>query len=752
MAYNGSIRTFDTIAEIKLQKGSPSANINVLGYNTPGDGGGGEFYWDDVSTQSDNAGTIIQVTGLSTGRWKRIYHGAALNVRWFGAVSNGTNGEMDTTGFEKAIAVQRSVFVPNGVYQIIRTLNLFSGYNVTGESWNTLIRTALDIPIFKNTPISFQFLQSVKIENLRLQNTFPVTATAGCTSYHIHFVDPTYCSVNKVWFTTAFPNTIYNTVNRGGIRFEKTGTVTSFVNTVENCIIEGGSVRMETSDSKISSSYIWGYAIGTPTVDIQTGNVSVTNCDIVPNSTHDGVLLGSNTANCRIVDCFFDGSYDTITTGYGVVVNGSTNHTITGNTFWNIAKGAIHITDGTLISISANTFLNNNRANNFFSDITVQGNSFSPGQITATGNSFYMQFARSNKGYAIEEKSTAGFPPGGNNYSNNRIFGNYTSPSILNMVGTSSTWGSSGAGVASTMGIGGERFDLKGRVNINGATDISTTALNVNGTSRVGAGNGVTAIQFRAGEPAYGYWEFVNAGTTTNRVLLRSFDNTVTEKIRIDPLSDSFIINKFGIGTNSPATLLDVNGTATIRGNATFAANGTPGISKVPTGTDTAGNWTWQTSSPTSFITGVLSAGTNWGFLTSWDNNSSTCVSPDPINRVYAVTSNNSSIVTIEASLIINNTSNFADNSRQAIATVPVGFRPQNYINFSACQLVVGNDYCLSGSSLTGTQTISFLSVTITPAGTILVYKGTTTSNISVSSVNRVVIPVHITYTISPVS
>jgi hypothetical protein len=76
------------IAELKTRRGTAGFNVNVLGYYTNGDGGGGEFYWDNTSTETDNGGTIIKVTGLVTGRWKRIYS-TEINVKWFGTKEDG---------------------------------------------------------------------------------------------------------------------------------------------------------------------------------------------------------------------------------------------------------------------------------------------------------------------------------------------------------------------------------------------------------------------------------------------------------------------------------------------------------------------------------------------------------------------------------------------------------------------------------------------------------------------------------------
>jgi len=67
-----------------------TTNTSVKGYYTDGDGGGGDFYWDSTSTETDNGGTIIKATAITTGRWKRLFSGT-VNVKWFGAKGDGTD-------------------------------------------------------------------------------------------------------------------------------------------------------------------------------------------------------------------------------------------------------------------------------------------------------------------------------------------------------------------------------------------------------------------------------------------------------------------------------------------------------------------------------------------------------------------------------------------------------------------------------------------------------------------------------------
>jgi hypothetical protein len=80
-----------TVAELKLAVGKEQGDKAFIGgYYTDGDGGGGDFYWDAVSIETDNGGTIFQVTGTTAGRWKRIYS-CAVNVKWFGAKEDTTD-------------------------------------------------------------------------------------------------------------------------------------------------------------------------------------------------------------------------------------------------------------------------------------------------------------------------------------------------------------------------------------------------------------------------------------------------------------------------------------------------------------------------------------------------------------------------------------------------------------------------------------------------------------------------------------
>ncbi|MCD2426250.1 right-handed parallel beta-helix repeat-containing protein [Niabella pedocola] len=115
--------------------GAPSDNfIKVLGYYSAGDGGGGDFLWDALSTSAEDGGTIFESSLLTTGRWKRIYSGD-VSVDWFGAKGDGSTN--DTTAFQKLSAFINNqnggsiVFGVNKIY-IIGRQNFANG---TGKGY-----------------------------------------------------------------------------------------------------------------------------------------------------------------------------------------------------------------------------------------------------------------------------------------------------------------------------------------------------------------------------------------------------------------------------------------------------------------------------------------------------------------------------------------------------------------------------------------------------------------------------------------
>lgn len=119
--------TVESIAALRnYTPTAPNERCDVLGYEIPGDGGDGAFFWDPSSSAADDQGTVIKPSGISPsnpGRWKRIFS-TSLNVKWFGA--KGNNLADDTAAITNAIITASKtcgeLVMPKGTYLISETI------------------------------------------------------------------------------------------------------------------------------------------------------------------------------------------------------------------------------------------------------------------------------------------------------------------------------------------------------------------------------------------------------------------------------------------------------------------------------------------------------------------------------------------------------------------------------------------------------------------------------------------------------
>ncbi len=85
---DGDTLRANSFAALSALIGTSSGQVcELLGYYTPGDGGGGTFYWSAGNSSPQNYGTVAGSSG--SGRWVRLFSGA-VNVKWFGAVGDGS--------------------------------------------------------------------------------------------------------------------------------------------------------------------------------------------------------------------------------------------------------------------------------------------------------------------------------------------------------------------------------------------------------------------------------------------------------------------------------------------------------------------------------------------------------------------------------------------------------------------------------------------------------------------------------------
>lgn len=108
--------------------------IQVLGYNSANDGGGGIFTWSSASTATVDSCTIFSATGVGTGRWIRNLGSQNISVEMCGAYRDGTNGTATRTAFQKAFDYIATTTRPSGIIEAKGPTYLFDTTGVTKAS------------------------------------------------------------------------------------------------------------------------------------------------------------------------------------------------------------------------------------------------------------------------------------------------------------------------------------------------------------------------------------------------------------------------------------------------------------------------------------------------------------------------------------------------------------------------------------------------------------------------------------------
>jgi Pectate lyase superfamily protein/Periplasmic copper-binding protein (NosD) len=131
----------NSIAVLKATNGtSLNQYCKLLGYYTPGDGGGGEFYWDPASVDPQNGITVIQAISI-TGRWKRIFS-KVIDIKWCGAKGDGTTDNL--TVCQNAIDFTSTngytLLLSAGTYLCNGTLWLKSNTQILGVAAGSVLK------------------------------------------------------------------------------------------------------------------------------------------------------------------------------------------------------------------------------------------------------------------------------------------------------------------------------------------------------------------------------------------------------------------------------------------------------------------------------------------------------------------------------------------------------------------------------------------------------------------------------------
>ncbi|TFV36381.1 hypothetical protein E4K66_24105 [Bradyrhizobium frederickii] len=166
---------------LALRKRPPHLDsvVNCLWREKPGDGGGGRFFWDPESTDSDDGGCTIASDVTSVGRWRREVN-SPLSPIWFGADPSGRGDS--TLALKAVLARNEDVYIPAGNFRITDTLAIVkAGRRITGAGQGA---TKI-VMMGRNRPIIRWWGARTALENLLLEYAIPQqiedTESAGIT-------------------------------------------------------------------------------------------------------------------------------------------------------------------------------------------------------------------------------------------------------------------------------------------------------------------------------------------------------------------------------------------------------------------------------------------------------------------------------------------------------------------------------------------------------------------------------------------
>ena len=324
-----------TVAELKLSVGKEQGDkAFVGGYYADGDGGGGDFYWDAVSVETDNGGTIVQVTGVTTGRWKRIYSGS-VNIKWFSSLQSALNTGLHVLGNKI------------DTYQITDTLTILTPaqkVNLNGATVNLNDATGLKSHIKIGDGITQ--VNGVELDGITFTRT--QVATSG------YAIETDYCGVVKIKNCRIYgDNKIFS-----GIRLYKCTVSNIENNYIQNCVSKGLSLQgtnnstLRTVDTTIINNRIEGGVTAIDCYDFVEGFFCRNN--ILFNTSSSALSINaSSDANGLYSFKIQHNDFDTCG-GYGIYIDAVSSVQITDNWFSSItgsyALGVKSLCDSVIVS------------------------------------------------------------------------------------------------------------------------------------------------------------------------------------------------------------------------------------------------------------------------------------------------------------------------------------------------------------------------------------------------------------------
>lgn len=342
-----SINPFSSFSIVSTITDLRNLNINsnisqyyVLGYHTAGDGGGGIFYWDSTAGGEDNGGTVIRpASNPAFGRWKRLFSGDKLNIKWFGAVGDDVTD--DTEAIKTALNAagqNNTIYMPAGTYLVSEPIRV-SARRIVGERHGravvngTIVKADAEIESIFFTSSSPTTLENILLDGYGLADYCVHTYKSHSSSTIIRNVIATRSKTAGFFFEYSMGMAISSIIANGnfgdGIVIEdgNSSNISEFQsiqNQGSGLVIRGneasGGVYVLNGDIEANSNYaiyvdsvvttavlenIWieHPAIGFDTIVIDNSrHINIRNCRLSGYGIEDtrAIRLINNSRNCLI--------------------------------------------------------------------------------------------------------------------------------------------------------------------------------------------------------------------------------------------------------------------------------------------------------------------------------------------------------------------------------------------------------------------------------------------------------------------
>ena len=389
-----SALSVNTIAELKaLDTTRIGINnpVNVLGYNAAGDDGGGTFIWNSTSTTADNGGTVIQATGVVTGRWIRIIDGL-LSIKAFGARGDGSTD--DRAAFAAAMAAVDEIYVPAGDF-VLAGISGEPGIEISRDGF-TLIGAGKEIVTLIYTsagtllPAINVDADNVTIRNIGIDGTANATqASETIANCHgIDVVNQDFCEIDSVKIVGGhFGINLDNTTDNPN---DQEAYTTNRHHNVHDCVVTNmfsACFRMERASH---STFYANDGSNSRTDGFKISRESAY-CRIIGNTATGNTRDGFDVFD-GLVDSVFDGNVAMGNTLFGYEIKGTlggawsgefpagTDYVVRNTVFSNNLASRNTLSGFSVTSVRNTTFVGNTSVSNGehgFTIGTVQGCQFS---------------------------------------------------------------------------------------------------------------------------------------------------------------------------------------------------------------------------------------------------------------------------------------------------------------------------------------------------------------------------------------